>query len=104
MGASLELITAAQILAELARVRAELDEVDAELVRLVARRSALGLQAGRLKRSAGLPVRDHAREARAIAQARAWAADSGLSESQVDELFRLMISHSRAAQLAEPNK
>lgn len=101
MGTPLGLTTAVEILAELARVRAELDEVDAELVQLLARRSALGLQAGRLKRSAGLPVRDDAREGRAIARARAWAADSGLSQSEIEEFFRLLISLSRSAQLGD---
>ena len=47
---------------ELNELRGEIDEVDEELARLFTRRMKLSERIAGLKKSAGLPVRDEARE------------------------------------------
>ncbi len=84
---------------ELARCRRQIDELDAELIRLVARRLELGLLAAAIKKEAGVPILDPAREAKVIAQARAWARESELPEDEVAEIFRRLVSLSGNAQL-----
>jgi prephenate dehydrogenase len=87
---------------ELETCRNELDQVDEKLIRLIARRLELGLQAAEIKREAGLPILDPAREAKVLEQARAWARTSNLSEEEVVEIFRRLVSLSGKAQLRAP--
>ena len=83
----------------LAECRAELDELDEQLILLIKRRLELGLRAAGIKREAGLPILDPARETKAIAQAREWAREAGLSEDEVTEIFKRLVSLSGRAQL-----
>ncbi|MEO5590757.1 MAG: chorismate mutase [Gemmatimonadaceae bacterium] len=82
-------------------VRAELDRVDVQFIDLLKRRLELGVEAGRIKRKLGVPVEDSARENRAVAQARSWAANAGLSEKEVEGIFRSLIALSRGAQQSQ---
>ena len=79
--------------------RRELDQLDEELIRLIARRLELGLRAAEIKREAGLPILDPAREAKVLEQARGWARASNLSEDEVVEIFSRLIALSGKAQL-----
>ncbi len=79
--------------------RDELDRLDEELIRLVAKRLDLGLRAAQIKRDAGLPIIDTEREEKVIAQARGWARDASVSEEQVADIFRRLVSLSGEAQL-----
>lgn len=84
---------------DLDRIRAQLDALDAELIRLLARRVELGLAAAKIKRAANLPILDPHREAGVIRRARQWAGEAGLSEDEVEEIVRRLISLSGRAQL-----
>src|SRR5690349_18653071 len=83
--------------------RRELDQLDEELVRLIARRLELGLRAAELKKEAGLPILDPSREAKVLEQARAWARAANLSEDDVVDIFRRLVSVSGKAQLRTQN-
>lgn len=87
-----------ELRAQLEIIRAELDKVDSRLIRLLARRLELGLEAAGIKHALGMPVRDFAREADVVAQARMWAREAGLSEDEVQELIERLIALSRGAQ------
>jgi len=79
--------------------RAELDQLDEQLIQLLKRRLELGLRAASIKRDAHLPIIDADREAKVIAQAKAWADEAGLSEDEVAEIFARLVSLSGRAQL-----
>lgn len=81
-------------------VRERLDALDRQLVEVLARRFAVGDEAARLKRALGIPVHDPVREEQVISQAREWARSAGLPEEHVVDLFRRIVSISRAAQLS----
>jgi chorismate mutase len=83
----------------LERCRAELDQLDEQLIQLLKRRLELGLRAATIKRDAHLPIIDADREAKVMAQARAWADEAGLVEDEVAEIFSRLISLSGRAQL-----
>lgn len=87
------------VMRNLEQCRAELDSLDADLIRLLARRLELGLEAARIKRAAGMPILDSEREAGVIDQARQWAREAGLSEDEVGDIFRRLVSLSGRAQL-----
>ena len=86
--------------AELLRIRSDLDVIDKTLIQLLARRLEAGLDAANIKLLLEIPVHDPEREEKALAQARQWARDSGLNESEVEDLMRRMITLSRNAQIA----
>ena len=79
--------------------RAELDQLDEQLIQLLKQRLALGLRAAAIKHDAQLPIIDKDREAKVMAQARAWADEAGLVEDEVAEIFVRLISLSGRAQL-----
>ena len=79
--------------------RAELDQLDEQLIQLLKRRLELGLRAATIKRDANLSIIDAEREAKVIAQAKAWADEAGLSEDEVAEIFARLVSLSGRAQL-----
>jgi chorismate mutase/prephenate dehydrogenase len=86
--------------ADLDRIRKELDLIDEKLIQLLARRLDVGLEAAAIKNALHMPIHDPEREATALAQAKKWARDARLPESEVDELMRRVISLSRNAQIA----
>lgn len=79
--------------------RGELDELDEQLIRLIKRRLELGLRAASIKREAGLPILDPDREAKVVAQAMEWAREAGLSEDEVADILKRLVSLSGRAQL-----
>ena len=74
--------------------RAQIDELDGELLRLLNKRAGLAAQIGALKRHAGLPLYDAARERDVLT--RACRDNRGpLDESAVERIFRHVIRESR---------
>lgn len=80
-------------------VRAGVDQLDRELVALLARRFAYMDAAARIKPERG-HVRDEARKAEVIANARAEAARLGVPEALVGELWEQLVEASIAYELA----
>ncbi len=83
----------------MAEVRAGVDQVDRELVALLARRFAYMDAAARIKPERG-QVRDEARKAQVIANARAEAARSGVPDAVVADLWERLVEASIAYELA----
>jgi prephenate dehydrogenase len=86
---------------ELTRLRRELQRIDREIVDLIARRVQVARAAGAVKRSAGLPLVDLAREAAVVRQAATLASERGLDEESVRHVFWSLIELARGAQLDE---
>ncbi len=80
-------------------VRAGVDQVDRELVALLARRFAYMDAAARIKPERGA-VRDEARKARVIANARAEAVRLGVPADAVSDLWEELVEASIAYELA----
>ena len=74
--------------------RRRVDELDRELVRLLNRRAQMTIQLGELKRGAGLPLRDDARE-RDIVE-RALRSNPGpLDQQALETIFQRILDESR---------
>ncbi|MEN2747395.1 chorismate mutase [Sphingomonas sp. T9W2] len=80
-------------------VRAGVDQVDRELVALLARRFAYMDAAARIK-PARAAVRDEARKAEVIANARAAAAQIGVPDAVVADLWERLVEASIAYEMA----
>ncbi len=83
---------------ELARCRVAIEAIDDQLVSLLAERLRLGRQTGTLKRAAGLPILDPAREAAVIRRVASVARAAGLPPEPVREIFWQIVGMSRRAQ------
>jgi prephenate dehydrogenase len=83
---------------ELQETRELIDALDRELVGLLARRATLARRAGKAKAELGHPIADPEREARLLAERRAWAESLHLDADGIDELFRAILRFSRRAQ------
>ena len=79
----------------MAQVRAGVDQVDRDLIALLARRFGYMDAAARIKPDRAL-VRDEARKAEVIANARAGAAAAGIPEAAVAELWERLVEASIA--------
>ena len=79
-------------------VRAEFDAVDAALVALVAQRMRLASEAGQLKKAAGRPAVDAAREAQTKRARAKLCQVHGVSPDVVEAVFAALISASRDTQ------
>jgi chorismate mutase len=86
-------------LEDLARGRRELEALDRELIALLAKRVTRSKEIGALKRAAGLPTLDPAREAEVIRRAASIAREHGLPDEKVRDIFWHVIGLSRGAQL-----
>jgi isochorismate pyruvate lyase len=82
----------------MAEVRAGVDAVDRALVALLARRFGYMDAAARIKSERG-QVRDEARKAQVIANARAHAEAAGIPEAPVAEIWELLVEASIAYEL-----
>ena len=82
----------------MAEVRAGVDQVDRELVALLVRRFAYMDAAARIKPSRG-HVRDEARKAQVIANARDAAAAAGLPAAAIADLWDRLVEASIAYEL-----
>lgn len=101
-GGQLDLESFAKLMGRLGipALRDEIDRIDRELVRLIALRLESSIEIGRLKAERGLGIRSPDREAELITEARADAVAAGISPEYIEELMRLVLRHSRAAQAA----
>lgn len=91
----------AQCMNEIGFIRGELEQIDHDLIALLAARVAFARKVGRVKREAGLPALDTAREAAVVRRAGRLAREAGLSEEDVRMLFWKVIAISRNAQTEE---
>ncbi len=81
-------------------MRTEIDAIDDRLLELVNRRMALAEAIGREKRKSGRPILDNLREEEIIQRLK--SGNRGpLTASQVERLFRTVISFSRQLQVLE---
>jgi len=85
----------------LGRYRQQIEQLDRDLVSLLAKRVALSREIGAMKRVAGLPTLDPAREAEVIRRAAALARDASLNDEKVRDIFWHVIGLSRAVQVDE---
>ena len=83
---------------DLQALREKLSRLDVELLELVARRQEIVAEIGRVKSSAGRGTRDYAREKDVLDLARRTARRVGVDEDVGEEMFRLLIRASLAAQ------
>jgi len=83
---------------DLQELRTELSRLDVELLEMVARRQEIVAEIGRVKSAAGRGTRDYAREKEVLELARKTAARVGIDEDVGEEMFRLLIRASLAAQ------
>jgi len=86
---------------ELLRCRQQIESLDRELVGLLAKRVALSKEIGAIKKVAGLPTLDPAREAEVIRRAAGMAREAGLADEKVRDIFWHVIGLSRAVQVDE---
>ena len=83
----------------MAEVRAGVDQVDRDLIALLARRFAYMDAAARIKPERGA-VRDEARKAQVIANARAAARAAGVPDDAVADLWERLVEASITYELA----
>jgi len=83
---------------ELQALREKLSKLDIELLEMVAARQQIVAEIGRVKSSAGRGTRDYAREKEVLSLARRTASRVGIDAAVGEELFRVLIRASLAAQ------
>lgn len=83
---------------DLQALRQEIEGVDQEIVELIARRTELARRIGEVKRQAGQPTLDPAREAAVVRRAGRLARDAGVAQEDVRQIFWHLIGLSRRAQ------
>ena len=81
-------------------LRDEIDRIDRELIKLVGLRLRSSIDIARMKAVRGLAIRSPAREEELIAEARDDAMAAEIDPDYAEELMRLVLRHSRAAQAA----
>ena len=86
---------------ELEAVRREIEAIDAKLVDLIAERMQLMRRVGSVKRAAGVPTLDPAREASVIRRASLLARQAGIPDEDVRTIFWRLMLMARAAQAEE---
>ena len=84
----------------LREARDVIDQIDGEIVALLARRAAVSLRAADAKAGVGRGIRDPDREQRLLQIRRAAAAELGLDEDAVAEVFEAVLRFSRRHQSA----
>jgi chorismate mutase len=85
----------------LGKCRQQIESLDRELIGLLAKRVALSKEIGAMKKVAGLPTLDPAREAEVIRRAAGIAREHALSDEKVRDIFWHVIGLSRAVQVDE---
>lgn len=83
---------------ELREARDLIDELDEEIVGLLARRTQLARRAGRIKSQQGKAILDSRREQDLLEERRRWAAELGLPEESLTDVFSAILRFSRTAQ------
>ncbi|HTV78260.1 MAG TPA: prephenate dehydrogenase/arogenate dehydrogenase family protein [Steroidobacteraceae bacterium] len=79
-------------------LRGSLNDLDHQLLTLIAERQRLSREVARVKRETGYPTRDYQRERTVIMEARAAAAQLGVSADLAENLMRMLIRSSLATQ------
>lgn len=85
----------------LGKWRHEIESIDRRIIELLADRVAVSKEIGSMKKVAGLPTLDPAREAEVIRRAAALARDAEINDEKVRDIFWHIIGLSRGAQTAE---
>ena len=85
----------------LGKCRRQIESIDRQMIGLLAQRAALSKEIGAIKKAAGLPTLDPAREAEVIRRAAELARDVGLNDEKVRDIFWHVIGLSRGVQTAE---
>lgn len=75
---------------DLAEIRREIDDIDSEVIKLLARRSSLVSEAGKLKRNE-TAVRDPDRVEKVVDNIRRKAASAGLDPAIAEKIYRTVI-------------
>ena len=83
---------------ELAALRRGIEEIDRQIISLIGERLALAQRTGDLKREAGRPILDAAREAEVIRRAVNAARELGVPEEATREIFWRIVGMSRGIQ------
>ena len=83
---------------ELAQLRRDIEAIDRKLVELLADRLELGRRTGEIKRDAGRPILDAAREAEVIRRAVTAARELGVPQEATREIFWHIVGMSRRVQ------
>lgn len=74
--------------------RRRIDDLDRELVRLLNRRAQMSIQLGQLKKDAGLPMRDEAREESIVRHVQRMN-PGPLDGEALEVIFRVVLEESR---------
>jgi isochorismate pyruvate lyase len=80
-------------------VRSEIDRIDRAMIEAIAQRRAYVHAVMQFKRSED-DVHAHDRQRQMLAVRRAWATEHGLSPEMVEGIFRTMVEHFIAEELA----
>lgn len=83
---------------ELAQLRRDIERIDRRVVELLAERLELGKRTGEIKRDAGKPILDAAREAEVIRRAVTAARELGVPQEATREIFWHIVGMSRRVQ------
>ena len=83
---------------ELATLRRAIEEIDRQIVSLIGERLALAQRTGDIKREAGRPILDAAREAEVIRRAVNAARALGVPQEATREIFWRIVGMSRGVQ------
>lgn len=79
-------------------LRRQIDEINQRILTLIAQRQEVSVAIGALKVSHGLPLYSEDREAELLESFRDDAIRMDLDPNYVEELMRVVLEHSRAAQ------
>ena len=80
------------------KIRKEINKIDAQIISLMGKRMKLAKKIGKLKKKAGLPIWDKAREEKLRKIYTAKGKRDGLSEDFVSQLFDVIFSESQRIQ------
>lgn len=83
---------------ELAQLRRDIEQLDRRIVELLAERLEMGRRTGAIKREAGRPILDAAREAEVIRRAVTAARELGVPQEETREIFWHIVGMSRRVQ------
>ena len=79
-------------------LRKDIDRIDDTMLELLATRSALAREIGRLKKKEGKRIMDKKRENEIIERLKKKAVENDLDDGFVEDLFRTIITKSREEQ------
>lgn len=79
-------------------LRRKIDDINQRILTLIAQRQEVSVAIGALKASHGLPLFSEDREAELLESFREDAVRMDLDPNYVEELMRVVLEHSRAAQ------